>query len=188
MNSSRNPTRRKSILGRFGKDERGVAAIEFAMVALPFFFIVFAIIETALATTAGVLLNNAVNQAARQVMTGEVQKGDMDAAGFRERICGDISAMMSCSRLKLDMRTFPAGERIPEEIKIKKGSVDDGGFCFDPGSQESITVLRAYYEWPWTTGMLSKLAEGTNGNQILSSMAAFMNEPFGGVTNPNSNC
>lgn len=189
MSPSPNVTRfRRNILSCFKKDENGVAAVEFALVALPFFFIVFAIIETALATTAGVVLNNAVNAAARQVMTGEVQKGEMNAADFRARICGDISPIMACSRLKLDMRTYPAGTRIPEELKLTKGSIDDSQFCFDPGSQDTITVLRAYYEWPWTAGMLSALATDTNGNQILSSMAAFMNEPFGGATNPNSNC
>lgn len=166
----------------------GVAAVEFALVAVPFFFILFAMIETALATTAGVMLNNAVNSAARQVMTGSVQKADMDADGFRRMICGDIGMLMSCERLTLDMRTFPAGQPIPNSVTLRDGAVDRGSACYDPGGQDTITVIRAYYEWPWTTSMLNVLAESTNGNAILGAMAAFMNEPFGGAMSTKSSC
>ncbi|RIY02012.1 pilus assembly protein [Aureimonas flava] len=175
-------------VARFRRDASGVAAVEFSLVALPFFFVLMAMIETALATTAGVMLNNAVNSAARGVMTGSVQKSDMDADGFRRLICGDIDMMMSCDRLVLDMRTFPAGSPIPTSVALRDGAVDSENFCFDPGGQDTITVIRAYYPWPWVTSILNGFAEDTNGNAILGSMAAFMNEPFGGATSTKANC
>jgi hypothetical protein len=121
-------------------------------------------------------------------MTGAVQKSAMDEGGFRKSICDDVGMLVSCDRLKLDMRTYPAGEPIPTDVKMDKGGVDGAQFCFDPGAQDAITVLRVYYEWPWATAFLNKLAENTNGNLILSSTTAFINEPFGSSTNPNSNC
>ncbi len=48
--------------GGFRRDTRGNAAVEFALIAFPFFFLLLAMIETALATTAGVMLNNAVDR------------------------------------------------------------------------------------------------------------------------------
>lgn len=182
------PSRIPKGVRRFRRDASGAAAVEFALVALPFFFFLMAMIETALATTAGVMLNNAVNSAARQVMTGSIQKSDMDADGFRRMICGDIDMLMSCERLSLDMRTFPAGSPIPTSVTLRDGAVDSQNFCFDPGAADTITVIRAYYEWPWTTSMLNTLQEDTNGNAILGAMAAFMNEPFGGATSGKSTC
>ncbi|WP_279482185.1 pilus assembly protein [Aureimonas sp. SK2] len=173
---------------RFRRDRSGAAAVEFALVALPFFFLLFAMIETALATTAGVMLNHAVNVAARQVMTGAVQKADTDADAFRRKICGDISMLMSCDRLSLDVRTFPAGQAIPVTVTLRDGAVDRDNFCFNPGGQDTITVIRAYYEWPWTAAMLSRLMEGTKGNAVLGATAAFLNEPFGGATSTKANC
>lgn len=173
---------------RFRRDANGNAAVEFALVAIPFFILLMAMIETALATTAGVMLNNAVSSAARQVLTGAVQKSDMDAAGFRQLICGDIGMLMSCEHLSLDMRTYPAGTPISGSVSLRDGSVDDTSFCFDPGRQDTITVIRAYYEWPWTTSMLNQIAEDTNGNLILGAMAAFMNEPFGGAASTKASC
>lgn len=186
MNTSSERTR--GVFGRFRRDPGGSAAVEFALIALPFFFLLMAMIETALATTAGVMLNNAVGSAARQVFIGAVQKSDMDAAGFRTMICDDISMLMSCERLFLDMRTYPAGTPIPNSVGLKDGSVDDARFCFDPGRQDTITVIRAYYEWPWATSMLNQMEEDTNGNLILGAMAAFMNEPFGGVASSKTTC
>lgn len=177
----------RAFLRRFRRDRSGVTAVEFALIAGPFFFIIFAIIETALATTAGVFLNDAVNTAARNVLTGQVQASDMDADGFRAQICDRVDVLMSCDRLKLDLRTYPAGTPIPD-FQMKDGSIDSSTFCFDPGAQDTITVLRAYYEWPWTTAILNRLASDTNGNAILYSVAAFMNEPFGSVTSQHVTC
>ncbi|WP_294643633.1 TadE/TadG family type IV pilus assembly protein [uncultured Aureimonas sp.] len=174
--------------GGFRRDTRGNAAVEFALIAFPFFFLLLAMIETALATTAGVMLNNAVGSAARQVLTGAVQKSDMDADGFRKMICGNIDLLMSCDRLSLDMRTYPAGTPFSGPVSLRDGSVDDTSFCFDPGRQDTITVIRAYYEWPWTTSVLNQMTEKTNGNLILGAMAAFMNEPFGGAVSSKANC
>ena len=175
------------LMRRFGHDRRGVAAVEFALVAIPFFFIVFAIIETCLVTTAGVILTNSVNGAARQVMTGAVQKGEMDEAGFRKVICDGIGAMMSCDRLKLDMRTYPAGESIPA-MQMRDGGVDEIGVLLRPGSgghdHGPARLLRVAVD----AAFLNRLAEETNGNMILSSVVAFMNEPFGSSVNPNATC
>ena len=158
------------------------------MVALPFFFVVFAIIETCLVTGAGIMLDNAVNDVARKVMTGEVQSADLDAAAFRQMVCDEVSAIMTCDKVKIDLRTFAAADKIPTSVTMKLGSVDDSKFCYDPGAQDTISVLRAFYEWPYVATMLSNLATDSNGNAVLLSMAAFMNEPFGATVTTHSNC
>jgi Flp pilus assembly protein TadG len=173
---------------RFLGDVRGVAAIEFAVVALPFFFVVFAIIETCLVTGAAIMLDNAVSDVARQVMTGEVQAADLDAAAFRKMVCEEVSALMSCDKVKIDLRTFAAADKIPTSVTMTLGSVDDSKFCYDPGAQDTISVLRAFYEWPYVATMLSNLASDSNGNAVLMSMAAFMNEPFGTTGSSHSSC
>ena len=182
------PPRRIGRCRRFARDVRGVAAIEFAMVALPFFFVVFAIIETALVTGAGIMLDNAVNDVARQVMTGEVQSANLDANAFRKMICDEVSALMSCDKVKIDLRTFDTADKIPTSVTMKLGSVDDSQFCYDPGAEDTITVLRAFYEWPFTATMLSSLASDSKGNAVLMAMAAFMNEPFGATATSHSTC
>ncbi len=95
-------------------------------------------------------------------------------------ICGNIDLLMSCDRLSLDMRTYPPERRSPARSPCAMAPSTTTSFCFDPGRQDTITVIRAYYEWPWTTSV-NQMTEKTNGNLILGAMAAFMNEPFGGA-------
>lgn len=174
---------------RFRASETGVYAVEFALVAGPFLMLCFAIVETAVVQGANVLLDYAVSETARQVMTGEVQEQDLDAAGFRKLICDKVGIMLSCNKVKLDLRTFAAGKDIPKSVTKNLGVVDDSKFCYDPGSQGSITVLRAFYEWQWlgVAGFLKQLGVNIN-NAVLFSMAAFMNEPYGTKTSTHANC
>jgi Flp pilus assembly protein TadG len=175
-------------LSRFKKNRSGAAAIEFAFVAPVFFFVLFASVETAIATSASVLLDNAVENAARRVMTGQVQTADISPEAFKQAICDDMPIMLSCAKVKVDMRTYATFNAIPGNVPVQLGNVDSTGFCFNPGAQDNITVVRAFYEWPWVTGFLQKAAEKTNGNRIMFSMAAFMNEPFGTRISSKSTC
>ncbi len=47
-------------------------AIEFALIALPFFLLIFAIIEVSLSFTAQQVMSNAADDIARQLRTGEI--------------------------------------------------------------------------------------------------------------------
>ena len=60
----------RSILFRFRRDERGVTAIEFGMVATPFIALLFAIVETALTLWTTQVLDTGVTNAARRIYTG----------------------------------------------------------------------------------------------------------------------
>src|SRR5690606_2566182 len=66
--------RRRRALGR---DERGVTAVEFGLLALPFFTIIAAILQTSLVFLADQVLESAVHDAARAIRTGQAQE-----AGF----------------------------------------------------------------------------------------------------------
>ncbi len=179
---------KKSQRKTFGRDTSGATAVEFAMVAAPLFMLIFAIVETFVISAAGILLDTAVDDVARQVFTGQIQQSDIKPSVFREKICDKVDFLLSCDKVKLDLRTIPAFADIPTDVPMKLKQVDDSQFCFDPGAANSITVLRAYYEWPWTASFLQKLAAETDGNSVMFSIAAFMNEPFGDRLNSNSNC
>ena len=73
--------KRPSLLGRlaspamrrwrlFMRDETGVTAVEFAILALPFFSIIVAIMETSVILLAGAILDSAVQDTSRVIRTG----------------------------------------------------------------------------------------------------------------------
>jgi Flp pilus assembly protein TadG len=56
---------------KLARDKEGVTAIEFALVALPFFTVVFAILELGLAFIVNRMVDNAVIEASRMIRTGQ---------------------------------------------------------------------------------------------------------------------
>ena len=182
------PSFRRLLRSAFVRDRSGAAAVEFAFVGLPLFALIFALIESAGISAVGVLLNSATDGVARQVLTGQIQKADIDEETFRRRLCDEVDFVLACDKLKIDLRTFPTYTAIPVNAPMQLRQIDDSDFCFDPGAASSITVLRVFYEWPWSAAFLSNLAKDTNGNAVLFSMSAFMNEPFGDLASTQTTC
>ena len=105
---------------KLARSRDGAAAIEFAILAIPYFMIIFAIIETFVAFAAEQLVTNAVNTLGRQLRTGQItyQLGrpdtDMDVLKFRKAFCDEVDIMIQCSeteistpsKLYIDARTF----------------------------------------------------------------------------------
>jgi len=58
---------------RFAQREEGSAAVEFALVVVPFLALMFAIIQTALVFFAQQTLESVAANAARQILTGQAQ-------------------------------------------------------------------------------------------------------------------
>lgn len=158
---------------RWRRERDGVAAIEFAFCALPFFILLFAIIETGIILTAGIVLDNAVQRVGRLVMTGQLHQGDKlpSKEEFAELVCENITLPLTCDGLEIDLQTF-------NDFGSIDLSYDKDNLHYTMGDGEEISVLRAFYEWSWTTSLLHGLSDDPDGHVLLSSVAAFRNEPF----------
>ena len=178
-------------LERWAADKRGIAAVEFALIAVPFFFLLFGLLEIALIFIMGTVLEHAVSETARDIRTGTFQSetiptGKTAEEVFRERVCDRLMELMSCdSRLKIDVQAETSFGGSSTELKFKppgdpdEGEIDDTGFGFEAGGSDEVVVVRAYYEWSLITPVLSKPLESLpNGRHLLSAVAVFRNEPF----------
>ncbi len=56
----------------FARSRDGSAAIEFALLAIPYFMVIFAILETFVAFAAEQLVSNAVDTMSRKMRTGQI--------------------------------------------------------------------------------------------------------------------
>ncbi len=165
---------------RFRRDQRGATAVEFALIAFPFFALLFAILETALIFLVGQALETATEDSARLIRTGQAQQDGFDQEDFKKSICDQIVVLHKCSsKLVLDVRTAANFAGVDLSTPVAAGQLDDDGFGYDDGNGESIVVVRAFYEWPTVTQFLgSGFTKLANGNHLLTAAAAFRNEPF----------
>ncbi len=181
----------------------GAAAIEFAILAIPYFLIIFAIIETFVAFAAEQLVTNAVNTLGRQLRTGQITyqlnrvDTDMDVTKFRRAFCNEVNIMIQCSeseittpsKLYIDARTFASFAAIPTTIPRVStdafADIDPTSFNFAPGGPSTINMLRAYYRWQVITDLVRpyittiRPADGSMPSDFLIvATTAFQNENY----------
>ncbi|MDR3494274.1 MAG: pilus assembly protein [Ancalomicrobiaceae bacterium] len=169
--------------GRLGRDERGVAAIEFAMIGVPFFAIIFAIVQTTLVFLADQLLDTAVTDASRQIRTGQAYSTGLSPADFKKSVCSKLMLkyLIDCNNLYLNVTTvtnFASANLTPPTIDPKTGKLPTTTSYIIGGSSD-IVVVSAYYLFPTLFSNFGlSMADQSNGTRLLGSVAAFRNEPF----------
>lgn len=194
---------RLSRLRALARSRDGSAAIEFALLAIPYFIVIFAILETFIAFAAEELVSNAVDTMSRQMRTGQITFVDPTRASyktqtqFRQAFCNEISIIIRCSdteaatpgKLYLDVQSFSTFAAMPTAIPRmsadKYSDLKISAFEFTPGGPGSINMLRAYYRWsiivdlvrPYVTG-LRPVGSSMPSEYLIVSTAAFQNEQY----------
>ncbi|HEX4179865.1 MAG TPA: TadE/TadG family type IV pilus assembly protein [Caulobacteraceae bacterium] len=171
---------------RFRIARRGAAAIEFAMLAMPFFGLLCGIMDIGLIFVVSTTLENATNSAARQIRTGQTQSsGTATAATFVTTICGNLSWLGSAcsSSLNVDVRTFAQFSSIAAPQPVSNGVFNPAALTFNPGAACDIVVVRSYYQWPLFAPLMDQALQTLGGGKALITAAAtFRNEPYTGST------
>lgn len=168
----------------FKKNENGATAVEFALIALPFFAMLFAIIETGIVFLNGQFLDRAVEKASRQIFTGQLSQMPGPAAAkltkFKTDVCGFISAFMDCGRLHYDVTAYNTFGDAMQPIPMTPTGLDTSALPrFNPGNSGQIVVARVYYLQPIFADLLGAgLANNQGTDRLLVGTAVFRNEPF----------
>ncbi|KTR03707.1 hypothetical protein NS365_17735 [Aureimonas ureilytica] len=164
---------------RFVRDRRGTTAIEFAILAVPFFLLIFAVLETAAVFIGEMTLENATAQVGRQVRTGEVADAQVSAPDLRQRICATMAIPIDCEKLQIDLREYERYSDISSAAPVKNNVIDVDGLAYDEGEPGRIMALRAFYEWPIHTDIIRRFLSNTpSGNHMLVAVDVFKTEPF----------
>jgi Flp pilus assembly protein TadG len=150
------------------------------MVALPFSFMMFALLELGVIFTLDSVLSNAMLDSSRLIRTGQAQSANMTAGEFRDDLCGRMSVFATqCEeRISIDVRVIPAFATVPPDPMVDGTTFDDSQLLFDPGTINSLVVVRVWYRQPLVTVFLNQaLSRLGDGSARLMSITAFRNEP-----------
>ena len=171
---------RKSVPRRiadFARRQDGVAAIEFAMIGPPFIALLLAIFETGIVFFAQQVLQTAVLQTSRGIMTGQVQTNGVTAQQFQQSVCNSAGSLFDCTKVMVNVQTQASfGAAMPSPISNGKAITTTN---FNPGVAGDIVIVQVYYEWTVWTGPLNfTLANLADGNDLLVATSAFRNEHY----------
>jgi Flp pilus assembly protein TadG len=178
-------------IGRFGsaqggkvagiaRDRRGAVAIEFALLAIPLFMLLFGILETGLIFFGSSVLERATADAARLVRTGQAQAINMTATQYHDYICGEVSVLLSCgASLQVDVEAYSDFNSVVVSNPIVGGVLDPNLNKYNMGVSGNIVLVRTFYTWNILTPILRPFFANLSGGQrLMTSTAAFRNEPF----------
>jgi Flp pilus assembly protein TadG len=166
---------------QLSRNEKGATTVEFALIAVPFFALLFAILETGMAFFAANVLETAVTNSARLIRTGQAQEEGLNLATFKQDVCDQLVLMFNCnSGLYVDVQKFDDFGDISLSPPIDEhGDLKKDGYTYEAGHGGDIIVVRAYYQWPvFVPQFGNNLADLGNGMHLLAAAAAFRNEPF----------
>ena len=177
----------------FKNEQSGATAMEFGLVVLPFLMMIFAVINSALYFFTVNSLDRGVEDAVRQVRTGEFRFGGTNGAAlnvgqFRQLICDKAQAggaTIDCASLNILIKNNGAtwaGLAVDScqtagNITSSTGNPNDGLGTY-VGGQSTVVMVTACYYWDLPRYLpLLKIVNFNNGLLIQSS-SSFRSEPY----------
>ena len=154
-------------------------AVEFALLAFPFFLLMLVLLETATIFFAELVMDRAVAKVGREIRTGQITSAGLSQTDFKQKLCVEVNFLFDCSKLQVDLKTYSSFGLVPTSVPVKNGTIDTTGFSYTAPSGEMITSLKAYYKWPLYVDVLRELATSMSDHSfVIVGSAAFMTEPY----------
>lgn len=180
---------------RLISNEDGAAAIEFAMVGLPFLLFILGVVGYGLYFFTNSSLEYGVEAASRKIRTGEINssgtsRGDkqMTVGEFRNHVCAVAGPAINCAKLSIIVQHGADWSEIsPEPCTDKKGdltgSTGQNGEILSSyaGSSNSVVLVTLCYKWDLAQSFgFLKLGGGPDGSgpAVLQAATAFKSEPY----------
>ncbi|WP_454279097.1 TadE/TadG family type IV pilus assembly protein [Sphingomonas sp. Marseille-Q8236] len=173
-------------------DSRGATIVEFALVATPFIALLLAIMQASLAYLAQEALESAVEVAARSVITGQAQAGDIQGSGtgmtqaqlaerFRRNGCAALPSFMSCARLYVDVKSAATGTALGSNamsLTFDANGKPTNSFSYDLGEQGALVMVRFIYLWPMRVAPNADLTGKGSGQTVLMATSVSKSEAY----------
>lgn len=177
------------LLRRFKQDEQASTAVEFAIVGVPFVFMLIGLIEVSLMYTANSLLQDATADATRKIRTGQIQQSNEDPETlFRTILCDTAETFLDCANIQLEVLALPGGFN---DATLDVPTFDEDGNLvsrgFSPGGSDDVVLIRTVYRYPLMTPFIGPLlADGGGHTKTMMTTMVIKTEPyeFGGGDDP----
>lgn len=164
------------------KRRDGAAAAEFALVAIPLFWMIFGMFEFGAMSLVQTNLDNALAEAGRKIRTGAAQSGGMTKQDLEDEICANLNKIMALAcpnNLYLDVDRYDSFANVGNGTPTSNGAMDMGQIGYTPGGADEVILVRAYYTWEVFTPLFGAIfANMEDGKRLVVSSMLFRNEPF----------
>lgn len=172
---------------RQGRD--GVAAIEFALVGLPFFFFLFMLFELGLVFLINSMVDGATMQTGRLIRTGQAVQSGMSMQGFEDEFCSQMSVFEAdcAERTSVDVTVLPQFEGATPANPAAGATFDETVLDYDPGQPGNLMLVRVWYRQPVIVPFTAMGLPRLENETLITASTAFRNEPYTAPAAPTGN-
>jgi len=173
---------------RWIKDERGTSAVEFAIVATPFFLFVLGLLGLGLYFFTMSSLAYGVEAAARQIRTGQAQKSALTVSQFKNLVCLAAGSYINCNKLSVIIQSGDNWSDITPQpcVDSNNNMVSSTGTGTDTistytGAASEVVLVTLCYQWDLAQSFsYLKLGKNTDGSgsAVVQAATAFRTEPY----------
>lgn len=161
------------------RDENGATAIEFALLVLPFFVLLFAILEVSLMFFVDSTLDAALQRTAREVRTGIAASEGWDLDDFKAEMCANMVLSFECTDNLLVHTQVMTDFSSATYVAGVSGGVLTVTESFSPGASSDYMLIQAFLPWYSVLGFAGVDAHTLDdGTYVLAAASLFRNEPF----------
>lgn len=157
----------------------GSAAIEFAIMILPFTVLIFVIMEISLLYFVDTALDSATHKAARKIRVGYAQENNWTIKDFKQDICSNMLLSFGCSdRLIVKVSVIDDISSVNYAAATANGILSVGD-SYDSGKAGDFVLVQAFLPWNPIFKLYSfSTSTLKDGTYILAVAELFKNEPF----------
>ena len=170
------------------RDESGSAAVEFALVAMPFLLFVLGIIGVGLYFFTQNALERGVENAARQIRTGQAQNAGVTVGQFKTLLCNEAGSYIDCSKVSIIVQSATSWSGIAPQscLDANNNMVASTGASGDliskySGAAKTVVLVTVCYKWDLAQMFnFLKLGAGPGGTgaAIVQAATTFRSEPY----------
>ncbi len=161
--------------------ENGAVAVEFALVALPFFMVVIGLLEVAMLYISAVVLEGGTLAAARVIRTGQAQQAANPQLYFSQHLCAKVQRLIPCASLQYEVihppgNDFSSADALDPHYNANGDLISSG---FDAGGVSDVVIIRTAYRYHFFTPFLgSLLSSNADNSKTLVSTITLRSEPY----------
>ena len=160
----------------FRLHRRGVTAVEFALIAPVFAFLLFGIVETSLYYFTVVVLEGKVRDASRQVLTGVAQLSSNPVGTFQTALTSSLTGVLDTSQLVYNVQPFSSFSSIGTTVSPPTSSsfgVNSSNSCNTP------IVVTVSYPYSFIVPFVGQVLSGSSSNTVTyTSVIVFQSESY----------
>jgi Flp pilus assembly protein TadG len=178
------------LLRQWKTDDRGSTALEFSIVAIPFFMFIMGLIGCAFYFFISNAIEKGMDQTSRLIRTGAARDSKMTVAEFKQSICDGAGQWINCNQMQIFVKAFGQDWSALAQDKPQACVDANGVVQTNPapgtdliasysGNADEVVVVTACYKWDFPSKLpLFTFGNMADGSLMLQTATAFKSEPY----------